>query len=131
MKIIEAFRSWMSHEEYEANLAGMNIFFGAIIGVVMADVKGVDGFEYAFMLLIAASFVVTLLYISASKKRLTYAIAAGSILAIAWYEAFHGGFMDELDPEWLKNRLLPTGSVWYFMIVLIEFVPSGKKDSTA
>ena len=28
---------WMSHREYKANLSGMNIFFGAILGVVMAE----------------------------------------------------------------------------------------------
>lgn len=128
MKIKQALRGLMSHKEYEANLAGMNIFFGAIIGVVMADVRGINGFDYAIMLLMAASFVVTLLYITASKSRVTYAFAAGAILAIGWYYAFNGGFMEGLDPEWLKNRLLPTGSVWYLMILLIEFMPRGLSD---
>lgn len=130
MKIRDTLRKLMSHQEYEANLAGMNIFFGAIIGVVMADVKGVEAGDYALMLLMAASFVVTLLYISASKARVFYAFTAGLLLAIGWYHAFTGSVPEALDANWLKNRLLPAGSVWYFMIILIEFMPRGQKEES-
>lgn len=130
MKIRDTLRKLMSHQEYEANLAGMNIFFGAIIGVVMADVKGVEAGDYALMLLMAASFVVTLLYISASKARVFYAFTAGLLLAIGWHHAFTGSVPEALDANWLKNRLLPAGSVWYFMIMLIEFMPRGQKEES-
>jgi len=122
-------RSLMTHNEYKANKSGMNIFFGAIIGVVMADVQGLAAHEYALVLLMTASFVVILLYISASKHRIIYALYALGILCFTWWLAFQDTQMLNLDVHWLRNRLLPALSVWWFMITCIEFMPRGDREN--
>lgn len=120
----------MTHEEYKANISGLNIFFGAIIGVVMADIETSSTLEYSLILVMLASFIVMLLYISASKHRLFYAAFSAGVLLFAWFEVYLGNGFQNIDLTWLQHKLLPTLSVWFAMIISIEFVPrSAPNDS--
>ena len=115
----------MTHEEYKANISGLNIFFGAILGVVMADVTISSALEYSLLLAIIASYTIMLLYISASKHRLLHAAMSTAVLLYAWYNIYIGSGFQGVDTVWLEQRLLPTLSVWLFMIIFVEFIPRG------
>jgi hypothetical protein len=108
------FWSWsrVTEEEYRANLTGMNTFFGAVLGFVLADVKTDELFDFAHILFLAAAIVISILYISASDKRWFYAAIT---LLLIWA-------MPELlseDDEAL-GRLQVTLAVWTFMSTFLE-----------
>jgi len=118
----------MSHKEYQANLTGLNIVFGAMVGVVMGGVQDMAAFDYSLFLALVASFVITLLYISASKRRIAYALLAGGILLLAWTNLGLTEDMLEIDPELMEQRLLPVATVWFLFTIFVEFMPRGKPD---
>lgn len=64
--------SRVTEDEYRANLTGMNTFFGAVIGFVMADVTTSDLASFAQLLVFTAAIVIGVLYISASPRRWLY-----------------------------------------------------------
>lgn len=113
----------MTYSEYKANISGINIFFGAIIGVVMAELSLQSPITYSLLLIQVASFIVLVLYISASKHRLYYFFFSVSILLVTWIKVSNRDEFYGIDVVWLENRLLPTLSVWLFMIASIEFFP--------
>ena len=127
----------ISHREYKANLSGMNIFFGAILGVVMAEYESSSPRDYIAALLLSAALVVNILYISSSKRRIFYALMAASIIGFLWVAAFLDEIPFDFDATWLMNRYLPAMSVWFGMTLFIEFTPrerperEGREVSTA
>jgi len=76
----------MSYDEYKANISGINIFFGAIIGVVMAELSLQSPVTYSLLLILVASFIILVLYISASKHRLYYFFFSASTLLLTWFK---------------------------------------------
>lgn len=108
----------MSHNEYRANIAGLNIFFGAVLGMVMAGAEALDGRNFAVLLLITAGIVIAILYISASRRRIVYAMLAGVLIAAL---PFVFGVLS-LGGS-LPDKLQPTLAVWALMMTVIEFVP--------
>ena len=128
MNLKEAARKIMSHKEYEANMAGINIVFGAMVGVVMGNVNEMEPLDYSIFLALVASFVINLLYISASKHRITYACMGAALLAIAWLLAADIETKFNIDPDLFEKRLLPVATVWFLMVSGIEFLPRGKPE---
>jgi hypothetical protein len=120
-------RSWMTsgrmiHGEYRATLNGLNIFFGAVLGVVMADTESLRSWDFVFVLLLTAATIVAILNISTSSRRIAYAIvAAAAIFFLPW-------LMKELLSAGaaLPDKLQPTLAVWTAMTVAIEFAPREK-----
>ena len=128
MSLKEAARALMSHKEYEANMAGINIVFGAMVGVVMGNVNEMGAFDYSILLALVASFVITLLYISASKHRIFYAGTAAALLVSSWFSAAEIEALLNIDPDLFEQRLLPVATVWFLMVSGIEFSPRGKPE---
>ena len=128
MGIKEAARKMMSHKEYEANMAGLNIVFGAMIGVVMGRVEDMAAFDYSLLLVLVASFVITLLYISASKQRIFYALTAAAILFLGWTNTSELELGLEIDRNLFEQRLLPVATVWFLFVCVIEFLPRGRPE---
>ena len=64
--------------EIGANHAGMNTFFGAVLGFVLAGTERLDSIEFAYVLFMVAGTVISILYVSASRQKAVY-----SVLAIA------------------------------------------------
>jgi len=120
----------MTHDEYKANINGLNIFFGAILGVVMADANISSALEYSISLVVIASFIIMLLYINVSEHRLLYAVSAVLILLVVWFKIYQGGQFASIDNAWLEQRLLPTLSVWLGMIVVVEFYPKSSSGTS-
>lgn len=116
----------MSHAEYRANLQGLNIFFGAVLGFVLAGTESLESWRFAFLLLISAGIVVSILYISASSRRLAY--AGFTLAVIAALPLIADGAV--LGAEELPPKLQPTLAVWVAMTILIEFLPRERAAPT-
>lgn len=107
----------ISAGEYQANLSGLNILFGAVLGFVLTGTETLDEWKFGFVLLTLAAFVVSILYISHSRHRLVYAIATliGAMVLpelIDWALKGHGI---------LPAKIRPTLVVWTIMTILVEF----------
>lgn len=101
----------VTDDEYRANLTGMNTFFGAVIGFVLADVTTRDLVEFAALLVFTASIVVGILYVSASTMRWWYAIFN---LVVIWQLP---RVFDEVGD---LGRLQVTLATWTLMTAGIE-----------
>jgi len=114
----------VSESEYRANLAGLNTFFGAVLGFVLAGIDRLDTMDFAIVLLLVSGIVVTILYISASRWRLLHAATAlVFILVLPVVVA------PILDPgAALPDKLQPTLGVWALMTILVEFYPRLREE---
>ena len=109
----------MTEDEYRANLAGLNTFFGAVLGFVLSAVEGLDTFRFAGILLLLAGIVVSILYISASPHRLLF---AGYTLLIVLALPFVIAPMMP-DDFVLPPKIQATLAVWTLMTIMVEFMP--------
>lgn len=119
-----ATRFWMSEREYRANIAGLQIVFGAVLGFVLAGAENFKQFDFAVMLLVTIGSVVTILYISASPQRLLYAGLA-LVYAIALPL-----MVLRITGEPAPDKLAPTLLIWTLFQIAIEFAPR-KRDAGA
>ena len=108
-----------NESEYRANIDGLNLFFGAVLGVVMATTDRLGARDFAVTLFVAATGVVTVLYVSSSRQRWIYAVLAAAFI---WKLPT---VLAELvtDPAGLPRHLQPTLAVWLAMVVFLEFLP--------
>ena len=111
-RLPESFRA--TESEYRANLVGINTFFGAVLGFVIADVQTPGDYEFGLFLTFTAAIVISILYISASPYRLIY--AALTILMVLGLPFA----VSEVD---VPVRLQVTLGVWALMTVGIEYFP--------
>jgi len=109
----------MTPGEYRANLDGLNLFFGAVLGVVMASTDQLAARDFTVMLIITAGLVVALLYVSSGRYRLIYAAVAALLLLLL--PRFLGRALN--DPTGIPEHLQPTLLVWLGFIVIVEFAP--------
>lgn len=114
----------VSESEYRANLAGLNTFFGAVLGFVLAGIDRLDTMAFAIVLLLVSGIVVTILYISASRWRLVHAATA-----LAFILLLPRVVAPILDPGVaLPDKLQPTLGVWALMTILVEFYPRLREE---
>lgn len=115
-------RTRMTQREYRANINGINILFGAALGFVLVGSEMLDPVRFGFMLAFTSGVVVSILYITASAKRLAYFLFALFGAAILpWVLGTTFG-----DPSLVPDKLQPTLIVWAIMTAFIEFVPREK-----
>lgn len=113
----------MTEREYEANIRGMNIVFGAVLGFVLAGAGDLPPQDFAIVLLFSASTVVTILYLAMSDYKLFYALtAAAAIVALPFV-------LDELFKVPDIPQLQPTLAVWALMVVIVELMPREQPDN--
>ena len=107
----------MTSSEYQANLNGLNMFFGAVLGFVLTGTETLDTWQFGFVLMMLASAVISILFISSSKHRLAYSIYA-LIIALTLPELINFILRgDGLVPD----KIRPTLVVWTLMTILVEF----------
>ncbi|MBO9713337.1 hypothetical protein [Sphingomonas sp.] len=109
----------MTHGEYRANLNGLGIFFGAVLGFVMAGTETLAPLDYALTLSMSAAAVICILYISASPRRIAYTLVAIFVIAMlptALHQLLSKGAQ-------IPPNLQPTLAVWLGITVLVEFAP--------
>lgn len=115
----------MSTGEYQANLNGLNMFFGAVLGFVLAGTERLNAWQFGVLLLSLASIVVTVLYISSSKNKLMYAGLA------FFYAATLPEMMNFMlrSQDIVPDKVRPTLLVWIAMTVLVEFWGRDKEET--
>ena len=107
----------MTSSEYQANLNGLNMFFGAVLGFVLTGTETLNTWQFGFVLMMLASAVISILFISSSKHRLAYSIYA-LIIALTLPELINFVLRgDGLVPD----KIRPTLVVWTLMTILVEF----------
>ena len=105
--------------EYAAHQAGMNTFFGAVLGFVMAGSERLDSLEFAILLLFVAGIVISILYVSASPHKWMYAILTLALIAI-----LPRTFAPILEKgEQLPDKLQATLLIWTLISIAVEFLP--------
>lgn len=112
----------MTHGEYRANLNGLNIFFGAVLGFVMAGTETLRPADYAVTLTICAGVVISILYVSSSPYRIAYALLTAAMIAGLPY------LLDPVlhDGAQVPRNLQPTLAVWLGLTLFVELIPREK-----
>ena len=115
--------SRIDEDEYRANLNGLNTFFGAVIGFVLADVTTRNPLQFAQVLLVTSGVVVGILYVSASGRRWWYA-ALNLLIILA---------LPRVVPpaEGDVTRLQITLAVWNLLAVGVEALWAWQKRRDA
>src|ERR1044072_3755153 len=109
----------MTEGEYRANLNGLGIFFGAVLGFVMAGTEPLAPRDFALTLFMFAAAVICIVYVSSSRQRLLYA----AITAV--YIALLPAILHELLGKGaeIPRNLRPTLAVWLAITLFVEFLP--------
>lgn len=115
----------MSTGEYQANMNGLNMFFGAVLGFVLTGAEKLNNWQFGFLLMSLAGVVITVLYISGSRHRLAYA-ALALLYAATFPEAMHFIFKGTVE---VPDKIRPTLLVWIAMTVMVEFWAREKAEA--
>ena len=107
----------LSSGEYQANLNGLNMFFGAVLGFVLTGTETLDSWQFGQILMLLAGAVVSILYISSSKNRMVYSILA-LVISLAFPELVEFALQSE---GLVPNKIRPTLLVWTGMTIVVEF----------
>jgi hypothetical protein len=107
----------LSTGEYKANLNGINIFFGTVLGLVLTGAERLASWQFGVLLMMLSCVVITILYISSSTRRITYSVLALGY-AIAFPEVLDAIFGGQ---GMVPDKIRPTLIVWTLMTVLVEF----------
>jgi hypothetical protein len=121
MKLIST-KVRMTDAEYRANLAGLNTFFGAVLGFVISGIENLGALRFSYVLLILSGVVISILYISASAHRVAYSIyTLALVLALPW-------LVEPVlrDAVALPAKLQPTLLVWAIITIFVEFMPRAR-----
>ena len=117
----------MTQREYRANIDGLNIFFGAVLGFVLAGSEALTSIWFGFLLGATAGIVISILYIPASNKRVTYSILALILIASMdrWLEPILPGLAS------IPPKLQPSLAVWALTTIFVEFLPRETDEGKA
>jgi uncharacterized membrane protein YgdD (TMEM256/DUF423 family) len=116
--IIKPFRT--TAQEARANISGLNIVFGAVLGFVLASTESMNTRDYSITLFYSATLAILILYISHSKRRLIYTMV--SIAFVAGLPIFLGDQFGSNTSK-IPEKLQPTFAVWLVMTMMMEFWP--------
>lgn len=111
----------MDHREYRANSSGLQIVFGAVLGFVLAGAEAFEPLDFAALLLATIGAVVSILYISASRRRVLYTVIA------VGYALLMPMLVLRMTGEAAPEKLAPTLLIWTFFQAAVEFLPRGRK----
>ncbi len=114
----------VTDREYQANINGMNIVFGAVLGFVLAGVEGLPPVDFMFVLFVSAAAVILILYLGSTDYILFYGLCAGALifsLPLILAEQF------KINPI---PYLQPTLIVWAIMVTVLELSPRQKTTET-
>jgi hypothetical protein len=106
--------------EYRANINGMNIVFGAVLGFVLAGAEGLPPLDFMTVLMVSAVAVILILYLGSTEYTLFYAaLSAAVILALPM-------ILDDQFKIKPIPYLQPTLFVWVGMVMALELTPRRK-----
>ena len=104
--------SRVTEDEYRANVTGMNTFFGAVIGFVLADVTTPTLMGSAVLLVFTAAIVIGILYVSVSQYRWWYVLLN---LLLIWRLPT---ILDDASGDFGRRQV--TLAVWTVMTTFVE-----------
>ena len=110
----------MTEREYSANVEGINIVFGAVLGFVLVGAEGLPVLDFAILLTLSVAVVVMILYFGSSEYKLFYAVVAFAAIAALPYIA------EEIFSLAKVPKLQPTLFIWALMILAVELMPRTK-----
>ncbi|WP_298464809.1 hypothetical protein [uncultured Erythrobacter sp.] len=120
-KIPPSFR--ITQREYRANIEGMNIVFGAVLGFVLVGAENVEVRDFIGLLVLSSAIVIMILYLGSSEYKLFNAIMAGVSIAFLPYIA-----VDLFDITEVP-KLQPTLAIWALMVLAVELIPREKENN--
>ena len=82
-----------TESEYGANLTGLNTFFGAVLGFVIAETDRLDAGEFAYVLFMVSGVVISIHYVHASSQKIAYSVLTFVLIAALPY--FVSSVLDE------------------------------------
>lgn len=107
----------LSIGEYQANLNGLNMFFGAVLGFVLTGTETLSSWQFGQILMLLAGAIVSILYISSSKNRVAYSILALAI-SLTFPELVEFALQSK---DLVPDKIRPTLLVWTVMTIVVEF----------
>jgi hypothetical protein len=110
--------------EYRANINGMNIVFGAVLGFVLAGAEGLPPVDFMIVLFVSALAVILILYLGSTEYTLFYGLSAALLIL-----ALPKILTDQLNINPIPY-LQPTLIVWASMVAVIELTPRQKAPAT-
>lgn len=115
----------MTRDEYQANLNGMNMFFGAVLGLALTGTEKLGDWQFGVVLAMLAGIVVSILFISSSRHRIAYAIY--TVVLVLTFPGMADLMLKGHDV--IPGKVQPTLIVWTAMTILVEFW--GREDDQA
>ncbi|MCK0128958.1 hypothetical protein [Erythrobacter sp. F6033] len=106
--------------EYKANVDGINIVFGAVLGFVLVGGEGLPVRDFVALLMLSAAVVVMILYLSQSEYKLFYIVLTAATIVAFPYIA------EDFFKLARVPKLQPTLAVWALMVLLVELIPREK-----
>ena len=111
-------RGWVITErEYRANIEGINIVFGAVLGFVLVGAEGLPVWDFCALLVLSAAVVVMILYLGSSEYKLYYAVMTAVAIAALPF------ISEDLFSLAKVPKLQPTLAIWAVMVLLVELMP--------
>jgi hypothetical protein len=112
----------ISEAEYRANMQGINIVFGAVLGFVLARIEGLPPVDFAFVLIACATAVILILYLASTEYLLFYGVnVVAAIMLLPLIIAWAG-----IPPI---PDLQPTLAAWTVMVLVVELSPRRSPNS--
>ncbi|MEO1220540.1 MAG: hypothetical protein AAFY42_04205 [Pseudomonadota bacterium] len=117
-------RGWkVTEREYRANIEGINIVFGAVLGFVLVGAEGLPVFDFMALLMLSATVVIMILYLGSSEYKLYYAVlTALSIAALPFVS-------EDLFSLAKVPKLQPTLAIWALMVLGVELMPRAEPNA--
>lgn len=112
-----------SADERRATIAGINLFFSALLGANLGVLSDIPLADYVKLILLLAGAVMAVLTIAVAKRRITVISTSVSLATILACVAIVPGFGVE-GMEGNVNRMAVTLAVWLVMLLMVRFTPS-------
>jgi hypothetical protein len=120
-----SFENFYTEDDYRANRQGLNIFFGAVLGMVMGKTEKLGPVDFAIVLFNTAALVILIqrMTFGSLVSRLVYSFATFGIILLMpnLFDSIYRS--DNEFPVHIQVTLF----VWAGMAVLMEFTPRKKK----
>ena len=117
-------RGWtVTEREYRANIEGINIVFGAVLGFVLVGAEGLPVWDFCALLMLSAAVVVMILYLGSSDYKLYYAVMTAVAIGALPFVS------EDLFSLARVPKLQPTLAIWALMVLFVECMPRESSDA--
>jgi len=116
--------SRMTEREYRANLNGINVVFGAVLGFVLVGAENLPVRDFAALLVLSSAIVVMIFYLESSEYKLFNIVTTGGAIAALPYVS------EDMFELAKVPKLQPTLAIWALMVLGVELMPKEKPEGT-